>query len=43
MVMDDITINGTGDILAGDTPGNCAKAGVNMPKATIPGRGQLVS
>jgi len=43
MVMDDITINGTGDVLAGDTPANCAKAGLNMPKATIPGRGQLVS
>jgi hypothetical protein len=43
MVMDEITINGTGDVLAGDTPDNCAKAGVNMPKATIPSRGQLVS
>jgi hypothetical protein len=43
MVMDDITINGTGDVLAGDTPAQCANAGLNMPKATIPGRGQLVS
>jgi Flp pilus assembly protein TadG len=42
MVMDEITINGTGDVVAGDTPDNCAKAGLNMPKATIPSRGQLV-
>jgi len=43
MVMDSITINGTGDVVAGDTPANCAKAGLNMPYATIPSRGQLVS
>jgi hypothetical protein len=43
MVMDEITINGTGDILAGDTAAGCAAAGLNTPKATIPGRGQLVN
>jgi Flp pilus assembly protein TadG len=43
LVMDEITINGTGDVLAGNTPANCARAGVNLPQATIPGRGQLVS
>jgi Flp pilus assembly protein TadG len=43
LVMDAITINGTGDVLSGNTPDNCGKAGVNTPKATIPGRGQLVS
>jgi hypothetical protein len=43
MVMDQITINGTGDILAGNTPANCAAAGVATPMATVPsGRGQLV-
>jgi Flp pilus assembly protein TadG len=43
MVMDSITINGTGDVVAGDTPENCAKAGLKMPQATVPSRGQLVS
>jgi Flp pilus assembly protein TadG len=43
MVMDTITINGTGDVLAGNTPANCSAAGVNLPYATVPGRGQLVS
>jgi Putative Flp pilus-assembly TadE/G-like len=42
MVMDEITINGTGDILSGDTANGCAAAGLNTPKATVPGRGQLV-
>jgi hypothetical protein len=41
--MNAITINGTGDVLAGDTSANCAKAGLNMPQATVPSRGQLVS
>ena len=39
MVMDNITVNGTGSIL--DT-GQCAQAGLNMPTAQVPGRGQLV-
>jgi Flp pilus assembly protein TadG len=43
MVMDSITINGTGDVLSGNTPANCSAAGVNLPYATVPGRGQLVS
>jgi hypothetical protein len=43
MVMDEITINGTGDVLSGDTGNNCTSAGLNTPKATIPGRGQLVN
>jgi Flp pilus assembly protein TadG len=43
MVMDSITINGTGDVLSGNTPANCSAAGVNLPTATVPGRGQLVS
>jgi len=43
MVMDEVTINGTGDILAGDTAAGCAAAGLNTPKATVPTRGQLVS
>jgi Flp pilus assembly protein TadG len=43
MVMDSITINGTGDVLSGNTPANCSAAGVNLPHATVPGRGQLVS
>jgi Flp pilus assembly protein TadG len=43
MVMDEVTINGTGDILAGDTANGCAAAGLNTPKATVPVRGQLVS
>ncbi len=43
MVMDSITINGTGDVMSGNTPANCSRAGVNLPYATVPGRGQLVS
>jgi Flp pilus assembly protein TadG len=43
MVMDSITINGTGDVLSNNTPANCSAAGVNLPYATVPGRGQLVS
>jgi Flp pilus assembly protein TadG len=43
LVMDSITINGTGDVLSNNTPANCSAAGVNLPYATIPGRGQLVS
>jgi hypothetical protein len=42
MVMDQITINGTGDVLAGNTPANCAKAGVTTPQASVPTGGQLV-
>ena len=42
MVMDQVTINGTGDLLAGDTAAGCAAAGLNTPKATVPTRGQLV-
>jgi Flp pilus assembly protein TadG len=41
MVMDQITINGTGDVLAGNTPTNCSAAGVTTPSATLP-RGKLV-
>ena len=39
LVVGDITINGTGSILA---HGGCAAAGLNMPTCQIPGRGQLV-
>jgi len=39
LVVDNITINGTGSILA---TGGCAAAGLTMPTANIPGRGQLV-
>jgi Flp pilus assembly protein TadG len=42
MVMDEITINGTGDILSGDTANGCTAAGLTTPKASIPARGQLV-
>jgi Flp pilus assembly protein TadG len=42
MVMDEITINGTGDILAGDTAAGCTAAGLNVPTASVPSRGQLV-
>jgi Flp pilus assembly protein TadG len=43
IVVDQITINGTGDILSGDSAANCAAAGVTNPKASVPsGRGQLV-
>jgi hypothetical protein len=39
LVVDNITINGTGSILS---TGGCAAAGLTMPSGTIPGRGQLV-
>jgi hypothetical protein len=39
MVMNDITINGTGDITE---TGGCQAAGLTMPTATIPSRPQLV-
>jgi len=43
IVVDQITINGTGDILSGNSAANCAAAGVTNPKASVPsGRGQLV-
>jgi Flp pilus assembly protein TadG len=40
MVVGDITINGTGSIMA---HGGCAQAGLNMPTGQVPGRGQLVN
>lgn len=40
MVMNDITINGTGSILA---HGQCTQAGLILPSNAVPGRGQLVS
>jgi hypothetical protein len=40
MVVNDITINGTGSILA---HGQCGQAGLVMPSNPLPGRGQLVS
>ena len=43
MVIDELTINGTGDVLSGNTGSNCDKAGLSTPYATIPGRGQLVN
>jgi hypothetical protein len=39
LVVDNVTIDGTGDILA---TGYCAAAGLTMPTGSIPGRGQLV-
>jgi Flp pilus assembly protein TadG len=39
MVMNDVTINGTGDIAES---GGCRPAGLTMPTATIPARPQLV-
>jgi hypothetical protein len=39
MVMNDITINGTGDVTES---GGCKAAGLTMPTATIPARPQLV-
>ena len=39
LVVADITINGTGSILA---HGGCAAAGLNMPTGQVPGRGLLV-
>ena len=40
MVVDNVTINGTGSILK---TGGCAAAGLTMPVGTVPGRGQLVN
>jgi hypothetical protein len=40
MVVDNVTINGTGSIL---TQGQCNQAGLTMPTADVPSRGQLVS
>jgi len=40
MVMDNITINGTGDIIEN---GGCAAAGLNMPTASVPSGGKLVN
>ena len=39
MVVNDITINGTGDI---EATGSCGAAGLSMPDGTVPGRGKLV-
>jgi hypothetical protein len=39
MVMNDVTVNGTGDITE---TGGCQAAGLTMPTATVPGRPQLV-
>jgi Flp pilus assembly protein TadG len=39
MVVDNVTINGTGSILE---TGGCAAAGLTMPTGNLPGRGQLV-
>ena len=41
MVADTVLINGTGSFYS-QTPAGCAAAGLNMPTATVPGRGQLV-
>ena len=43
MIAHDVTVNGTGSIYA-QTPDSsgCKAAGLNMPTAQIPGRGQLV-
>jgi hypothetical protein len=40
MVVDNLTVNGTGKILSS---GECAQAGLTMPSSPMPGRGQLVS
>jgi hypothetical protein len=40
LVVDNITINGTGSILS---HGGCGPAGLAMPQGTVPGRGQLVN
>jgi hypothetical protein len=40
LVANDLTINGTGSILA---HGQCAEAGLTLPSNPIPGRGRLVS
>ena len=43
MVAKDVTINGTGSIYSQTPDGSgCKLAGLNMPTATIPSRGQLV-
>ena len=43
MIAKDVTINGTGALYAQTPNGSgCKDAGLNMPKATIPGRAQLV-
>jgi putative Flp pilus-assembly TadE/G-like protein len=39
MVVDNVTVNGTGSILE---TGGCAAAGLSMPTTTVPARGQLV-
>jgi Flp pilus assembly protein TadG len=39
LVVDNVTFNGTGSIL---TQGQCTQAGLSMPTANIPSRGQLV-
>jgi hypothetical protein len=39
LVVDNVTINGTGSILAN---GQCAAAGLALPTGNVPGRGQLV-
>ena len=41
MITGSVLINGTGSIYA-TSPAGCKKAGLIMPTATIPGRGQLV-
>ena len=40
LVVDNVTINGTADIL---DEGQCNRAGLNMPTGQIPSRGGLVS
>lgn len=40
LVVDNITINGTGSILA---HGGCKDAGLTLPQGSVPGRGQLVN
>lgn len=40
MVADNVTINGTGSIMA---HGACGKAGVTLPTGQVPGRGKLVA
>ena len=40
LVVDNLTINGTGSIL---NHGQCSQAGLVLPQSTAPGRGQLVS
>ena len=40
MVVNDVTINGTGSILE---HGDCAAAGLNMPTGSVLGRGELVT